>query len=127
MKALIITGSRHGLTQESAEFDAWILPYLKDVNLLIHGDAQGVDAIFKELATDNCIPQLEMPAQWDLHGPIAGPLRNEHMVKVGVSLRACGWTVFAMAFPGPKSKGTKNCVKLLKEYSIAVISRDIGR
>ena len=127
MKALITTGSRHGLTISSDEYNKLLSPYLVGISLLIHGDAPGVDTIFKELASVLCVPLLTMAAQWDQHGPVAGPLRNEHMVKVGVSLRACGWDVSACAFPGPTSRGTKGCIKLLKEADISVIVTKIGR
>ena len=126
MKALIVTGSRHGLAVSTDEYTEKLLPFLEGVGLLIHGCAEGVDTIFSKLATEHCIIQLPMEAQWNQHGPVAGPLRNEHMVNVGLALKATGWTVTAAAFPGPNSRGTKNCIKLLKAACIPTTITSIG-
>ena len=42
------------------------------------------------------------PADWDLHGKAAGPIRNQQMVDLGAN--AC------FAFPTPESRGTLDCM-----------------
>lgn len=127
MKALIVTGSRYGLKISEKEYEEKLVPLLNNIDLLIHGDAPGVDTIFKRLAVKYDIQHLPCPAPWKAQGPAAGPIRNEQMVKIGMALRTCTWDVVAAAFPGPNSKGTKNCIKLLEDASIPVVVVKIGK
>lgn len=51
------------------------------------------------------------PADWDLYGANAGPIRNKHMVSLGAN--------YCLVFEG--GDGTANCRKLAKQAGIPVI------
>ena len=53
-----------------------------DANLvIIHGDAAGVDSEAGAWARARRVARIEVPAQWDLHGKAAGPIRNARMLR----------------------------------------------
>ena len=80
---LIISGSRDF---EDAEFvAAWVL-HKFDVNIIdevVSGAARGVDTCGEQFAREYSIPIKRFPAQWDVHGRAAGPIRNAQMTKYG--------------------------------------------
>ena len=47
---------------------------------LIYGGAPGADSLAGAWAAFNHVPALVFPAQWKLHGPAAGPIRNQKML-----------------------------------------------
>lgn len=49
--------------------------------VIVHGDAAGVDREAGAWARSKCVARIEVPAQWDLHGKAAGPIRNARMLK----------------------------------------------
>lgn len=77
---------------------------LYEVDLLIHGACQGVDEYAHMWAEMAGIPVKQYPAKWCLHGPAAGPIRNQDMAK------ACDVLV---AFPmkGKPNKGTMDMIR----------------
>lgn len=52
------------------------------------------------------------PANWARHGKAAGPLRNAEMVALGPDV--------CLAFPGPMSKGTVDCMKKAEKAQVLV-------
>lgn len=48
---------------------------------LVSGTAKGVDQLGEVWATAMGIPIKRFPANWNVHGNAAGPLRNEEMAK----------------------------------------------
>ncbi|MEU9259026.1 SLOG family protein [Streptomyces sp. NPDC048212] len=56
--------------------------------------------------------EIKHPANWDLHGKAAGPIRNREMVHAGADL--------CLAFPLGESRGTWNCVNECKKAGIPV-------
>jgi len=56
-------------------------------------------------------------ADFDRWGNRGGPIRNRRMVKTAV-LTAPRHDIQGLAFPGPRSKGTWNCVSIMKEFHI---------
>ena len=85
------------------------------VHLLLHGGARGADAAIGRAAQQLGWSALVMPAQWQLHGRAAGPIRNrellEQAVARAVSHSSPGYqaSVLVVAFPG--GAGTASLVK----------------
>jgi hypothetical protein len=72
------------------------------VALLIQGGARGADKLAGEWAARQGIPVEEFPAQWDLYGRAAGPIRNAQMLRES-------HPDVVVAFPG--KGGTADMVK----------------
>ncbi len=53
---------------------------LKPITLIIHGDARGADRLAEAWAEDRCINVDACPADWELYGKKAGPIRNQMML-----------------------------------------------
>lgn len=81
---------------------------------IIHGAAKGVDTAFAVAAANAGVPVIACPAEWDAHGPAAGPMRNQRMVDAGADL--------CLAFHGnlKRSKGTNDCVRRAMDAGIPV-------
>ena len=82
-----------------------------DVDLIIQGGAAGADWWAKKWAQETGTPEIEMKPNWDYFGKVAGPLRNEWM------LRFCNPDL-VLAFPG--GAGTADMVKQAHEAGIEV-------
>ncbi len=78
----------------------------KDPLEIVAGGARGADTLAETYARDHHIPFKEFPADWDLYGYTAGPIRNKEMAEYGDAL---------IAFWHPKSKGTSNMISLAKD------------
>ena len=52
----------------------------RPITLLIHGAAKGADTLAHRWACYRKLAVVQCPAQWHLHGPAAGPMRNEYML-----------------------------------------------
>lgn len=85
------------------------------VHLLLHGGARGADAAIGRAAQQLGWSALVMPAQWQLHGRAAGPIRNRALLEQAVaravahSSPGCLTSVLVVAFPG--GAGTASLVK----------------
>lgn len=73
--------------------------------LIISGGAMGVDTIAVELAMEQRIDRVIIPADWKRYGRAAGPMRNQ---KIADDADAC---LAVVDKPLEKSKGTYDCVK----------------
>ena len=75
-----------------------------DRDVVIHGDCKGADKLAGEAAKELGIPVTAVPAQWDLYGRAAGPIRNKAMLDMSID--------FVIAFHPALvlSKGTKDMV-----------------
>jgi len=51
--------------------------------VVIHGGARGADTLAGEAARQMKIPVEMFPAQWNLYGKSAGPIRNKQMLVEG--------------------------------------------
>jgi len=85
------------------------------VHLLLHGGARGADAAIGRAAQQLGWSALVMPAQWQLHGRAAGPIRNRALLEqalaraVAHSSPGCLTSVLVVAFPG--GAGTASLVR----------------
>ena len=85
------------------------------VHLLLHGGARGADAAIGRAAQQLGWSVLVMPAQWQLHGRAAGPIRNRELLEQAIA-KAVAHTspgslasVLVVAFPG--GPGTASLVQ----------------
>lgn len=78
---------------------------------IIFGDCSGVDTTAKKLCIEKGINYQVHPANWDLHGKAAGPIRNAQMIDIAN-------VVYAFHSNIKNSKGTKNTIKLAKGKGI---------
>jgi hypothetical protein len=78
---------------------------------LIHGGAQGADAIASWWAAGTRdVQEVICPAKWDVNGRAAGPIRNRAMADLSPDL--------VLAFKG--GRGTENMVKTAEDLGIPV-------
>lgn len=127
MRRILVTGGRK---YSNKEFVHKILNNFlaKGPFILIHGDADGLDALAKEWAIENNVEQIPYPALWKdftqtpcnikygqfgKYNCLAGFNRNEQMLKEGKP-NLC------LAFPG--GKGTADMKKRCKKSNVLVIS-----
>ena len=85
------------------------------VHLLLHGGARGADAAIGRAAQQLGWSALVMPAQWQLHGRAAGPIRNRELLEQAIT-RAVAHSspgsiasVLVVALPG--GAGTASLVR----------------
>lgn len=116
---ILLTGSRDWV-DEALIWDA-LYPYLPargslmHTVTLVHGDCPtGADALASLLWTANGGLEEPHPAQWDLYGKAAGPIRNRKMVELGAGV--------CLAFPLGRSAGTRGCMRLAEAAGIPVIN-----
>jgi hypothetical protein len=112
MRVLVVTGSR----KHSPE--ALIRAAVEGYDLVLHGDAPGVDWCTRQQCRKRGIPQLSIGAFWNQIGSGAGPERNQEMVDHAVMLRDMGHSVRAAAFPAYGSTGTRDCMRRLRAAGI---------
>ena len=121
---LLITGSRNFGNQGSSDI-ALMRTALKDARrrladagfdriILVHGAARGADQLAASVGKSMGFVLEAHPAQWDVHGKAAGPIRNKKMVDLGADLM--------LAFPRGQSRGTRGCMKLAAGAGIEVIN-----
>ena len=85
------------------------------VHLVLHGGARGADAAIGRAAQQLGWSSLVMPAQWQLHGRAAGPIRNRELLEQAVARAEAhsspGYqaSVLVVAFPG--GPGTASLVR----------------
>jgi YspA, cpYpsA-related SLOG family len=77
---------------------------------LIHGGANGADALASEWASKRGIQDVQCSANWRIHGITAGPRRNRRMLDLGPDL--------VVAFPG--GAGTAHMVSIAKTVGVLV-------
>lgn len=81
------------------------------IDCLIHGGAKGADYLAGAWATNEGIPIMEFPANWQVYRKRAGPMRNAWMLKFGRP-------DLVVAFPG--GRGTMNMVEQASRAKVEV-------
>lgn len=77
---------------------------------IVHGDARGADAMADAWGHQMALTVVAMPADWEMYGNGAGPMRNQRMLGLKPAL--------VIAFPG--GKGTADMVRRAREAGIDV-------
>lgn len=100
-----------------------ILSSYLPLDLLVHGDADGLDLLAEQWAKRNGIAVDAVPCtdeMWKHYGLSAGNIRNRMMLDKHPD-------AFVVAgFPGPMSKGTWNCMKDAVKKGMTVDSWPFG-
>jgi predicted Rossmann-fold nucleotide-binding protein len=82
------------------------------IEVLIHGNCEGVDKLSGKWARDNGVQEVIVPPNWKLHGKAAGPIRNSVMLDLNADV--------LVAFPG--GSGTDNITNQANKKRIKVIT-----
>ncbi len=77
--------------------------------IIVSGNAKGADSLGEDFAEKYNFPIATYPANWNLHGKAAGPIRNREMAEFGTHL---------IAFWDQKSSGTKNIIENAEKYKL---------
>lgn len=84
---------------------------------IISGHASGADALGERFAKAYGYPLKIFPAEWDVCGKAAGPIRNEQMAKYASEADRG----ILIAFPIGESRGTRNMINLAKQYGLEIV------
>lgn len=99
MKKYIIAGGRDFKCYEYLSEKC--LEIIGEGSEIVSGGANGADYLGERFAKENGIVIKKFPANWNLHGKSAGPIRNKQMAEYADAL-ICFWD--------GKSRGTKNMI-----------------
>lgn len=89
----------------------YLLQNVKDEITVVCGKARGADTLGERYAEERGYDVHYFPADWDRYGRSAGHIRNEEMAKNADAL---------VAFWDGKSRGTKDMIKLARQYGLRV-------
>ena len=110
---VLVCGSRNWTNIEDIYNALYGMP--KDT-VIVNGACRGADNISKYVAQALHLECREYPANWDLHGKAAGPIRNQEMLN-----KEKPHLVIAFHPNIKKSKGTRDMCKRAKTQNIPVI------
>ena len=83
---------------------------------ILSGHCKGVDAMAERYAAEHKISIRVYPAEWNIYGRAAGPVRNRRMVE------ECDLVI---AFWDGRSKGTKSLIDCTRNLGREVITIEI--
>jgi hypothetical protein len=88
-------------------------------DIVIHGQANGVDRWAEEVANEKeCIIEA-YPAEWDKHGKSAGPIRNRQMFEAARGyMENTKDSVRALILWDGESRGTAHMLGLVEEFGM---------
>lgn len=138
MFRLLITGSRYLKDCEFVWMPLWHMIHKHESMIVVHGDCPtGADKFAKDWVyldgqqwnqssprstVERLVLAEAYPAQWNVRGKAAGPIRNQQMVNLGAD--SC------FAFPTAESRGTYDCMARAFSAGIPVYewsTTDLGR
>ena len=88
-----------------------------EITEVVSGKAPGADKLGERWAEESGIPVKEFPADWELHGKSAGPIRNVQMAKCTGSEGA-----LILVWNG-QSRGSANMLKNAKAYGLKIFQK----
>lgn len=109
---ILVCGDRDYTDQE--KIFSILKEYPQDTEI-IHGCAKGADSLAALSAQKLNFKIFPFPANWDLYGRAAGPIRNRQMLKFKPDL------VLAFHDDLAQSKGTKNMIKMARDAKVKCI------
>lgn len=83
------------------------------VTEVVSGTARGADTLGEMWADENNIPYTQFPADWNLHGKAAGPIRNAQMKEYADALIVFIWD---------GSRGSQNMYNQMKKANKPVFA-----
>ena len=112
MVKVIVTGGRDFQSSAQVWSGMDMVHATLGITELMQGGAKGVDQFAREWATRHPeVKRYVCHAEWEKHGPSAGPIRNARMLE---------WEPdYVVAFEG--GRGTANMVKLAEDACVPVI------
>lgn len=118
MTRVIIAGSRDFNNQDLFDnsIHDTLIRYETDELEIVSGGCSGADRMGEEYAEEWGIKCTVFQADWNKYGKAAGPIRNEQMAKY----TADADRGILIAFPIGESRGTRNMIKLAKQYGLDI-------
>jgi hypothetical protein len=114
MPKIAITGGRDvSLSDSDKEIIRELYISIKADGFVLGDCPTGVDFQAQEYLKTTDFPFVVKEADWDTHGKVAGPIRNQAMIDE-VAPDGC-----LLAFPG--GSGTANCILKAKKANLVVI------
>jgi predicted Rossmann-fold nucleotide-binding protein len=115
---VIICGGRH--RHLTLEWYDWLDQIRADLEIttVYHGGAKGIDMDAQRWAHSRGLTVHACPADWERHGPAAGPIRNAEMLKK-LSCERNGEAIAVIAFPG--GRGTVDMVRKARQAGVTVL------
>lgn len=111
---VLVCGSRH--FNDSKLLEEVLNGY--PITTVIEGEARGADTLSRIYAEHRGIPVERYPADWNLYGKRAGPIRNTAMLTKGKP-------DMCVAFRGPNSRGTQNMIDQAQKAGVETRIIDI--
>jgi len=96
-----------------------LTPCFNLIEEIVEGGAAGVDALARRFAVEHNIPFKTFPANWMLHGPAAGPIRNKEMAAYASALDHERSGIL-IAIPAENSKGTVSMIREADKAGLTV-------
>ena len=112
---VLVCGGRNYTNKAAIFSELNSLHRLRFIEVIIEGNASGVDRIAGWWARNHRIDNLKFPADWAAHGRAAGVIRNQRMLDEGRP-------DLVIAFPG--GKGTADMVRRARAAGIEVVELD---
>lgn len=125
-RLILVTGTRNELSYAGEvlvggtiqnDINSHICTTMPDFTILHGACPTGVD----QFVDDVFYPCWQFPADWQKLGKSAGPTRNQAMVETAKRFQEYGHSVVCYAFPGPKSRGTIDCLSRAERAGIETI------
>lgn len=82
-----------------------------EIKEIVSGACSGADKLGERYAHEHNIPVKQFPANWNVYGKQAGPLRNEQMSQYADAL---------VAFWDGKSRGTSDMINRAKAHNLKI-------
>lgn len=113
MRVLVCGGRGYsGRNRVARQLDAVRVSCPHDSMTVIQGGATGADQLAREWCIAQCVPYINVPANWKRDGRAAGPIRNQRM------LDDCKPDL-VLAFPG--GSGTADMVERAQRAGVRVL------
>ena len=126
---LIVTGSREASESEALDAIRSFAESRWPDEVWHGGCSTGADFAAGEWRRSiSDTPPRVFVAEWDAHGPAAGPIRNQAMIAAGYeAAKAEDVYVLAIFARGAGNRGTKDCVKRAIEAGLPVDIRHVRK
>ena len=112
IRTVLVCGGRFYKDFERFYRDMCRLQEATGFNVAVHGAARGADSMTNYWAGGRVVEVRSHPADWDLHGKGAGPIRNQKMLDTE-------HPDAVMAFPG--GNGTEDMKRRARNYGLLII------
>lgn len=103
---VIIAGTRDFNDYKRLKHDLDLYRTTANITEIVSGGCRGADLLGEKYAKENNIPVKRFPANWEVYGKKAGPIRNAEMAEYADCL---------IAYWDSKSRGTKNMIETMRK------------